>query len=234
VGKYVLWLSLFCVTLKANTVYSYTGSLLTSEDVFEQTFTLASLTDVTIETFGFGGGTNGSAAVIPPGGFDSLVALFSGSGAGATILTDTFGNPLASADTLSTFAGNCPPAGTVTIGTGVGSSVCGDAFLEADNLAPGTYTLLLSDANYVPTAVNPGPPASSLLSDGFTDFTGGAFQTCNLTSDGYACITTTNNYAVDLIEQSQGGVPEPASWGLLLIGLAAILGRRGKQNRRRK
>jgi hypothetical protein len=220
-GKYVL-LALFCCSLNAGAVYSYTGSLATAEDVFEQTFTLTGSTNVSVETFGFGGGTNGVGAVIPAGGFDPLVALFSGSGASATILTDSLGNPVAGADTLSLFTPNCPPAGMVTIGTGTGNSACGDGFLEADNLPAGTYTLLLSDANYVPTAVNPGPPASSLLSDGFTDLTGGVFQTCNFTSDGMFCITPTDNYAVDLIEQAGSGVPEPASWGGIAIGLAVL------------
>ena len=60
---------------------------------------------------------------------------------------------------------------------------------------PGTYVLLLSDAYYMPFAFNPGPPASFLLSDGFADLTGGAFQTC--TSSG-ECRTDSGNFAVDI------------------------------------
>jgi len=41
---------------------------------------------------------------------------------------------------------------------------------------PATYTLVVSDANYQPYAVlNSG----GTLSDGFNDFTGGVFQTCD-------------------------------------------------------
>jgi hypothetical protein len=63
--------------------------------------------------------------------------------------------------------------------------------------------LNLTDANYVPLAVNPGPAGgSTLLSDGFTDFTGGVFQTCNSTTDGTFCITPTSNFAVDIVDQT--------------------------------
>ena len=47
---------------------------------------------------------------------------------------------LAVADTLTGFVGNCPPAGTRTIGAGAGSAVCGDDLLIASNLAAETST----------------------------------------------------------------------------------------------
>jgi hypothetical protein len=207
---------------RAGSAASYTGSLASPEDVFETTFTLAAATDIQIVTWGFGGGTNGAGTVIQSGGFDALVALFSGVGAAATIVTDSFGNPVAGADTMVGFTGNCPPAGFVTIGTGAGNSICGDVFLDAGSLPAGTYTLLLSDANYIPFAVNPGPPDSTLLSDGFSDLTGGVFQTCNMTSDGTFCVTPTANYAVDIVGAS-ASVPEPGTLWLLAIGMAAII-----------
>jgi hypothetical protein len=221
-----VWLAIavlgFGARMYGSVTYSYTGTLSTAESVFEQTFTLGVTQDVTIETFGFGGGVNGQATLIAAGGFDPLVALFSGTGAAATIVTDTLGNPIAGADTLTGSVGNCPPAGFVTIGTGSGNSICGDVLLEASQLPPGTYTLVLSDAGYIPDAVNPGPPSSSLLSDGFADLTGGVFQTCNTTSDGTTCITPTGNYAVDIIEQIGSQVPEPGSALLLPIGAGLI------------
>jgi hypothetical protein len=197
---------------------SYTGSLATPEDVFEQSFSLAATSDIQIVTWGFGGGLNAAGTLIPAGGFDPLVALFTGAG---DIVTDSFGNPVAGADTLSDFIGNCPPAGMVVIGTGSGNSVCGDIFLQAHNLPAGSYLLVLSDANNIPFAVDPGPPASTMLSDGFSDLTGGVFQTCNTIANGTFCITPTNNYAVDLIVQSD--VPEPGPAGLLAAGLAAMV-----------
>ena len=172
------FLSLAC-HLDASPLF-YAGALATPEDIFTQTFTIAVTQDIAIATWGFGGGTV-SGNVIPAGGFDPLVALYAGDLSTASIVT-VAGNPAADADTLSTFVGNCPPAGLVTIGTGSGSSICGDDRLVVDGVAPGIYTLVLSDANYVPFSVNPGPPASTLLSDGFADLTGGVFQTCNTTS----------------------------------------------------
>jgi hypothetical protein len=220
---------------RAGTVsLSSMGTLTAPTDSFEEVFTLSAASDIQILTWGFGGGTNAAGAVIPAGGFDPLVALFSGPEATASIFM-TGGNPAADADTFGGFVGNCPPAAMVTIGTGAGSAVCGDAGLALTAVPAGTYTLVLSDANYVPFAVNPGPPDSTLLSDGFADLTGGAFQTCNMTSDGTFCITPTGNFAVDIVEQSgsdltgvradivhHSAVPEPAPAALALIGLAAL------------
>jgi hypothetical protein len=222
--------------LSASNLFS-AGTLATPEDVFTETFTIGVTQDVEIRTWGFGGGTV-AGNVIPAGGFDPLVALYSGDLSTASIVT-IGGNSAADADTLTGFVGNCPPAGNVTIGTGVGNSICGDALLEVDGLPAGVYTLLLSDANYIPFSVNPGPPASSLLSDGFTDFTGGVFQTCNTTSDGTFCITPTGNYAVEILGSAEGIrgpelVPEPATWGFLATGLAALAAMKKKSIRRAK
>ena len=215
--------ALLSISANAATFFSFTGSLATPEDVFEQTFTVGSTTNLIIRTWGFGGGTNAAGAVIPAGGFDPLIALFSGPVSTASIFTIA-GNPAASADTLSLFSPNCPPAGTVAIGTGTGNIVCGDDRIQITGLVAGTYTLLLSDANYVPFAVNPGPPTSTLLSDGFGDLTGGVFQTCNFTSDGQFCITPTNNYAVDIVgsADSRLSLPEPGTFGFLAAGIAAL------------
>lgn len=92
---------------------SYTGTFATPEDTLEETFSLASTSNVQIATWGFGGGTNAAGTVISSGGFDPLVALFGGSGPTATILTDGSGDALADSDTLwnppFSFVGNRAP-----------------------------------------------------------------------------------------------------------------------------
>jgi hypothetical protein len=117
------------------------------------------------------------------------------------MVTDNSGNPIVDADNLSNppwaFVGNCPPAGVVAIGS---NNDCGDDSMQI-TLAAGTYTLLLSDANYIPVAIND----NGALSEGFTDLTAGVFQTCDPTAN--ACITPNGNYAVDI---TSPGLVNPA------------------------
>jgi hypothetical protein len=202
------------------TSLSYVGVLSAPEDVFETTFTLTGADTLTIQTWGFGGGTNAAGQLIPAGGFDALIALFSGSGPTAGILTDGLGNPLADADSLVnppwSYVGNCPTAGTVPIGT---DNDCGDDYLQVA-LMGGTYTLVLTDANDIPNAVYD----NGTLSEGFTDLTSGVFQTCDASNN--TCIATNGNYAVDVVSTAADLTiaPEPGSLSLLGIGLAVLAG----------
>lgn len=199
---------------------SYTGTLANSTDTYSLVFNTAgsSNENVTIQTWGFGGGVNAAGQTIASGGFDPFVGIFSGTGSAATIVTDGLGDPYGTSDALSNFGGfaGCPPAGTVNIG----GSVCGDVTTQLA-LLPGTYTLLLSDALYIPNAVFD----NGTLGEGFSDFTGGAFQTCNTDSSGATtCATDTANWAFDLTTSSGMTVPapEPRSLFLLAGGLCAV------------
>ena len=230
--KRVVWmLCLFAATaasLSAESL-SLTGTLNSSEDVFTTTFTLATTDTVTFQTWGFGGGTNAAAQAISAGGFDPLIALFSGDLASAQMVTDAFGNPLADADNLAnspwSFVGNCPAAGTVAIGT---DNDCGDVFMQVA-LAAGTYTLVLTDANYIPAAIFD----NGALSEGYVDFTNGDFQTCDSTSN--ACITPNGNYAVDILSNQSAAppvVPEPSTLPLLCTGCLVLAGAKWLNPRR--
>jgi hypothetical protein len=210
-------LVLFAGIARADGTTSFTGTLANTEDTFLTSFTLTGAGDVTVQTWGFGGGTNAAGTAIVAGGFDPLIALFSGTGAGASMLTDGGGNPFGTSDVLSNYGsfGGCPPAGLVDIG----GPICGDITMTLE-LGPGTYTVLLSDAGYIPNAIFD----NGTLGEGFTDLTGGAFQTCNTDASGATtCADDTANWAFDLTTKSNAmTAPEPSTLGLFALGMAAF------------
>jgi hypothetical protein len=187
---------------------SCTGTFVVPEDVFTDTFTLAGPSTITVQTYGFGGGTNAAGTVISPGGFDSLVAFFSGPANNATLLTYSNSNPIASADDLSTFSPGCPPAGLVNV---LGVPTCGDNLVTA-SLGPGTYTLLLTDAFNLPLSVDPGLPGALNLtnSSDYLDLTLGVFQTCLVYP--VTCTPDNGNFAADILATTPG-TPAPTPTG---------------------
>jgi hypothetical protein len=220
--KNLKWLFVFAVLAsstiptRADTTVSYTGTLASSSDVFETTLTLASPSNVTLQTFGFGGGTNQAGTVIAPGGTDPFLAIFSGLGDSAAILTDGSGNPFGTSLSLTNNAGlaGCPPAGTENIG---GADTCGDVRMSIGDLGPGTYTIVLSDGLYFANAIFD----NGTLGEGFTDFTGGVF--CNAEVNGVDCPNTSGAFALDIISApSIVPAPEPSSLLLLAAGFAGV------------
>jgi len=208
VSSRILSLFLFGIGLGSAGTVSDTGTLSTPEDTFVTTITLVSGGGVTLQTYGFGGGTNAAGAVIPSGGFDAFVGLFEGTGPTALFINGD-------SDILSNYTPGCPPAGLVTVGSLPGQ--CGDVQLQFTGLAAGTYTVLLSDGEYIPNAVF---ETTGFLGDGFTDLTGGVFQTCEDASD---CNTDTGNWALDITTPGSP-TPEPASFRLAGLGLAFAAG----------
>jgi hypothetical protein len=193
---------------------SYTGTLADSTAVVEKTFTLSAPATIGLQTWGFGGGMNAAGDVIAAGGTDPFLAIFSGAGPGATILTDGASNPFGTSLGLSNYGSpnflGCPPAAAPMIG---GSPQCGDISMTLPSLAAGTYTVVLSDGQYIANAVY----NNGTLGEAFSDFTGGAF--CNLDINGVACPDTLGGaYAFDItgLPGAVAAVPEPAFAGTLL------------------
>ena len=173
---------------------SNSGTLSTPQSVAYITFALTATDTITFKTWGFGGGINVAGNAIQAGGFDPLITLYSGVAA-ANIYVDGSGNPVADADNLVnppwSYVGNCPAAGTVQIGT---NNDCGDVQMQVP-LAAGTYTLMLTDANYEPGALYD----NAAIAAPFVDFTGGSlqFQTCDPVAG--VCINRNGNYALDIV-----------------------------------
>jgi len=189
--------------------------------VVEQSFTLSSPATITLQTWGFGGGTNAAGEVILPGGTDPFMGIFSGTGTSATILTDGSSNPFGTSLDLTNYGNpnflGCPPAGAPVIG---GSAQCGDIRMTIPSSAAGTYTVVLSDGQYIPQAVFD----NGTLGEGFDDFTGSGF--CNIDINGVACPDPLGGaYAFDItgLPSEVSGVPEPAFGGTLL-GIALLAG----------
>jgi len=202
---------------RADTTTSYTGTLATSESTFETTLNLSAVENVTLQTYGFGGGVNGAGTSIAAGGTDPFLAIFSGSGGGASILTDGLGNPYGTSLDLGNYGSftGCPPAGLVDFG----GATCGDITMSIADLAAGTYTIVLSDGQYIANAVFD----NGTLSEGFTDLTGGVF--CNLANGATDCPNTSGAYALDVTTAGGGGTtttPEPTARVLLSACILAL------------
>ncbi|HEY4949078.1 MAG TPA: DVUA0089 family protein [Candidatus Acidoferrales bacterium] len=205
----------------ADTTQSYTGMLSSPDnatgtfdatDSFAVTLVLTGTSDVTLQTYGFGGGTNAAGTLIAPGGTDPFVGLFSGTGDPAVYINGS------SLD-LTNYSPGCLPAG---MASNFGDTTCGDVTFTFDDLAAGTYTVLVSDGQYIPgAAVGIG----TTLGDGAFDLTRRVF--CNLVDVGTStpCPNTSGAYALDITESGPMiQAPEPATLLLLGTGLAATFG----------
>jgi hypothetical protein len=186
---------------------SYTGTFTQDNDVQLETFTINALSDVTLRTWSFLGGTNYVVQVIPAGGFDPMLTLF-GPGGGFIDFNDD----------INRVSGNW------------------DAELVETNLAPGTYTVALTQYNNYSNGylafVNTGTPGS--LMDGFSQAANPNFTVTD-TADfpntppgasgffwDFNGVEQTGNWAMDIVTTSV--VPEPSSWLLGAVGALAGVG----------
>jgi PEP-CTERM motif len=210
-------LALAALPARADGTQSYVGTLGSPYSDYEVLLTLTATSDVTLQTYGFGGGINGNGTVIAPGGTDPFIGLFANVGLSPTFIGGT------SLD-LTNYSPGCPAANTVS---NFGDTTCGDVLLTFSDLAAGTYTIVLSDGQFIPLAAL---GAGTTFDNSFFNFTGGVF--CNLqdVDTGTACPNTSGAFAFDVTESTPSmPAPEPATVLLLGSGLAAILGVRKRR-----
>jgi hypothetical protein len=181
----------------------FTGTFTTDGQVNYYALTLGSTSDVTLETYSYGGSTATNPAT-PAGGFLPVISLFDASGAF-----------LGSSDTNGVCGAGQNPDPT--------TGYCGDAFLMESGLAAGNYFAALSEFPNVPNTPN--------LSDGFLfagmpaitgdvcGVSGGMFlDSLNFDQQG-GCAQRNGDFTLSLqgvtsASQSQGApssVPEPAT-----------------------
>jgi len=199
----------------ADITLSFTGTLASPDTIAEFMIVLPVAGTVTLQTYGFGGGTNAANKVIPPGGTDPFLAIFSGTGSTATIVTDASANPYGTSLDITNYASfvGCGPAGAPVIG---GSPVCGDITMSP-TLGAGIYTIVLSDGQNFANAIFD----NGTLDEGFTDLTGGNF--CNLSINGVDCPNTSGAYALDVTApDGTTVVPEPSAAALLGTVITAL------------
>src|SRR5277367_446488 len=77
-GAFVI--GLFAAATAFADTTSYTGSLSSPEDTFETMATLSVAGTLTLQTWGFGGGTNAAGTLVPSGGFDPFAGVFDSGG----------------------------------------------------------------------------------------------------------------------------------------------------------
>jgi hypothetical protein len=187
--------------------FSFIGTFFHDNDVALFTFSLTSDAMVTLQTFGYGGGTNAAGTIIPAGGFESVLQVYDAASGVAV------GGPIQPG-----VAPDCAPRNP----DHARLSFCMDAF-SLMPLTAGSYIVSLTQS--------PNDPLGN-LSDGFyyvnavpdPDFNNGFVGTLGLQG--------TSAWALDITgvdtAAPESGVPEPGSALLVATGLAlaAIRARR--------
>lgn len=185
--------------------FSFEGLFLTDDQVQLFDFTLGASSTITMQSWGYGGGTNAANLVIPAGGFDTFFTWYGSDG-----------SQIGTAD-------DC--------GAGPGHShngACLDAYAQV-TLPAGSYILALTQAGNDPN----GSLSDGFTEQGQGNFTANgncpAFcDTFGNTDNGKWAVDILNVTSATQV----GATPEPSTWVLSIGGIALLLAalrRRGNQ-----
>jgi hypothetical protein len=176
--------------------FSFQGTFLTDDQVQLFSFSIASDSTVSFQTYGYGGGTNAAGTVIQRGGFDSYLTWFQSDGTQVGSNDD----------------GGCPPASSTR------NDGCYDAAFHG-TLSAGSYFLALTVSPNGPA----GTLSEGFIQDGTGNFT--ANGACPAFCDVFGGVSN-GNYAVDVLTVDSASVlsdvPEPASFGLMALAACSL------------
>lgn len=176
---------------------SYTGNFLQDDDVQSFAFSVSAPGTVTLQTFGYAGGTNGAGSLIGSGGFDPTISLFDSSGVLLLYQDD-----------------DTPECNVVAADPVTGE--CFDVYLTT-TLAVGSYLAVITQFDNYANGPN--------LSDGFTQDGAGNFTAAFGCEPGIFCDVDadarTGAFALDITTPS-AVVPVPAAAWLFAGGIAAL------------
>lgn len=126
---------------------TFSGTLTSTSQVLQQSFTIDSTSSVTIFTTQYGGGTNLDGTMTSAGGFQPNLTLYTSGG-----------DYLASHEVTSPIAN-----------TDASTGLALDGYLTETGLAPGSYIVTLTNW------LEQQPPTAENLSDGFINYGGSTF-----------------------------------------------------------
>lgn len=172
--------------------FSFTGTFSSDNNVQFFNFSVGAPSNVTLRTWSYAGGTNAAGQVIARGGFDPILGLYDASSGALINQNDDGGCGQVAADAVS--------------------GACYDTYLTSA-LGAGTYTVAVSEYdNFGPGNLSGIFPGANCCT-GFNDVSGAA----NNPRDGHWAFDVLNVQSADQ-GPTTGGVPEPASWALMLGG----------------